>query len=255
MEAEKEKSTNPAEPSDKEKEEGLEEEGPEEESSEDSSDSTSEEEKSTNPAEPQTSNLEDTAQEEVTEEHAQELSDMYRQTMQPRIVKVEQNLQYAATRTVVALFHGTVGSLAEPVDILPEQLKELQTLGEVNQEALKTLDKGRNRSEQLRLLLKSKEAHLLTQKANLEQELSRKINWVQRRLAELQAEDGAIEKMISFHESVEEYAVRSMEALKSAQGSRAATIMSWPGLSFDTNLIALFFRQNFCSFNTDSFAD
>ena len=52
--------------------------------------------------------------------------------MQQHVAKVEDNLQYAATRTVVALFHGTVGSLAEPADILPEHLKELQTLGIVS---------------------------------------------------------------------------------------------------------------------------
>ena len=123
--------------------------------------------------------------------------------------------------------------MAKPSDILPEHLKELQTLGVVSQEALNTLEKGRKRSDQLRLLLRSKEAHLTAQKSEMEREMDRKMNFVKKKLIELQAVGKAIEKSISFHNNVDEYTVRSMRALRAAQDSRAATIMSWPGLSLD----------------------
>ena len=134
---------------------------------------------------------------------------------------------------MVALFHGSVSALATPSDIAAEDVKEFQTLGEINRETLTTLDKTKRRSEQFRLLLKAKESHLIAQKAQQEQVLSKKINWVQSKLTEVQAEDGAIERMVNFHETVEDYVVQGMKSLKETQDSPQAKEIAWAGLQFD----------------------
>ena len=162
-----------------------------------------------------------------------ELNEGFRRKMQDLANKVEGSLAYSATRAVVALFHGSVSALATPSDIVAEDVKEFQTLGEINRETLTTLDKTKRRIEQFPLLLKAKESHLIAQKAQQEQALSKKINWIQSKLAEVQAEDGAIERMVNVHETVEDYVVQGMKSLKETQGSPQAKEIEWAGLQFD----------------------
>ena len=93
-------------------------------------------------------------------------------------------------------------------------------LGQVNQETQDTLLKGKKRNEQLKLLLQEKEKHLMSQKEEIETEMVRKLNWAQNRMVELRAEETAVERSLTFHSNVEEFTIRSMEALKRAQSSR-----------------------------------
>ena len=147
--------------------------------------------------------------------------------------EVEKGLAFSATRTVTALFHGLVSALHTPSDIAAEDVKEFQTLGEINRETLTTLERTKRRSEQFRLLLKAKESHLTAQKTQLDQELTKKISWIQNRLPEEQVEDGAIERMVNFHETVEEYVVEGMKSLKESQNTPQAQEIGWAGLQFD----------------------
>ena len=212
----------------------------EEESSEESSDSTSEEEaEKENPTIPipQTSSTnlaQVAAPEESPEERkkrlCRELDEGFRRKAQDLTNTVERGLAFSATRTVVALFHGSVSALQTPSDIAAEDVKEFQTLGEINRETLTTLEKTKRRSEQFRLLLKAKESHLIALKIQQDQELSKKINWIQSKLREEQAEDGAIERMGNFHETVEDYVVEGMKSLKETQSSPQAQEIGWAGL-------------------------
>ena len=227
-EAEKENPTIPGEASDvgKGKESGVEE---EEEDSTDSSDDTSEKEaEKENPAipVPQTSATKidqvatpEESLEERRERLCRELDEGFRRKMKDLTSKVENGLAFSATRTVTALFHGSVSALHTPSDLVAEDVKEFQTLGELNRETLTTLDKTRRRSEQFRLLLKAKKSHLIGLKTQQEKELSKKINWVQRKLAEEDAEKGAIEKMLKF--------------LAETQRLPEAKEVEWSGLQFD----------------------
>ena len=153
--------------------------------------------------------------------------------MQDLTNTVERGLAFSATRTVVALFHGSVSASQTPSDIAAEDVKEFQTLDEINRETLTTLEKTKRRSEQFRLLLKAEESHLIALKIQQDQELSKKINWIQSKLREEQAEDGAIERMVNFHETVEDYVVEGMKSLKETQSSPQAQEIGWAGLQFD----------------------
>ena len=152
-EAEKENPTIPVEASDvgKSKESGVEEE--EEESSE-SSDTSEEEAEKENPTipVPQTSatNVEQVATpeespEERKERLCRELDEGFRRKMQDLTNAVERGSGFAATRAVTALFHGSVSALHTPSDIAAEDVKEFQTLGEINRETLATLEKTKRK--------------------------------------------------------------------------------------------------------------
>ena len=81
--------------------------------------------------------------------------------------------------------------------------------------------------------MKAKESHLIAQKTQLDQELTKKINWIQSKLREEQAEDGAIERIVNFHETVEDYVVEGMKSLKETQSTPQAQEIGWAGLQFD----------------------
>ena len=223
----------------KSKESGVEEEDEESPESSDTSEEEAEKENPTVPV-PQTSatNIEQVATpeespEERKERLCRELDEGFRKKMKHLTNEVEKGLAFSATRAVTALFHGSVSALHTPSDIAAEDVKEFQTLGEINRETLTTLEKTKRRSEQFRLLLKAKESHLTAQKTQLDQELTKKINWIQNRLREEQVEDGAIERMVNFHETVEEYAVEGMKSLKETQNTPQAQEIGWAGLQFD----------------------
>ena len=52
-------------------------------------------------------------------------------------------------------------------------------------------------------------------------------------LNELIAEDNEVAKAIEFHDEVEAFAVKVMQALKDAQTSKAAAILDWKGCELD----------------------
>ena len=220
---------------------GVEEEDEESSESSDTSEEEAEKENPTVPV-PQTSatNIEQVATpeespEERKERLCRELDEGFRKKMKDLTNEVEKGLVFSATRTVTALFHGSVSALHTPSDKAAEDVKEFQTLGEIDRETLTTLEKTKRRSEQFRLLLKAKESHLTAQKTQLGQELTKKINWIQAKLREEQAEDGAIERMVNFHETetVEEYVVEGMKSLKETQHTPQAQEIGWAGLQFD----------------------
>ena len=74
---------------------------------------------------------------------------------------------------------------------------------------------------------------LANQKVEMEKEMARKQNWAQNRLIELRAEEQAVEKAVEFHSDEEEFKMKAMEALKEAQTSKAAAILSWKGCELD----------------------
>ena len=209
QEAEKETNpettNNPVAASSKEAEENDED---EEEESSDSTESSSEEETkpetTNNPVGPLSANLDAPQETEGVSEierdqAATDPNGEYRETIRPCAEKCEEMLSYSASRTMVALFHGTLSGLSEPSDIEPEHLQELQVLGQTNAETYDTLLKGKKRNSQLKLLLIEKEKHLIKQKEELEQDMVRKLNWVQTRMAELKAEETAVERSLAFH--------------------------------------------------------
>ena len=83
---------------------------------------------------------------------------------------------------------------------------------------------------QLRVLLQQKSLALANQKAEMDQEITKKQNWV---LNELMAEDQEVAKAIEFHDEVESFAVKAMQALKNARSLKAAAILDWKGCELD----------------------
>ena len=161
------------------------------------------------------------------------MNEAYLDAIRPSAKRVEERIGHSASRTIVALFHGTLNSLAEASEIEPEYLRELQVLGQVNQETHETLLKGQKRNEQLRLLLRQKDLRITNQRAEMEKEITKKQNWVQNRVIELKAEDQAVAKAIEFHGEVDYFTVKAMQALKDAQTSKAAAILNWKGCELD----------------------
>ena len=212
-EAEKEKEPELANP------DGFSNEGEEKEEEEDSSASSatsSEEEKEPESANPDGPILESVpATEEgdleaAREKAASDLNEAYLEAVRPTVKSVEDKIGHSASRTIVALSHGTSNSLAEASEIEAATVRELQVLGQVNQE---TQD----------ILLR----------AEMDKEITKKQNWVQNRLNELKAEDQEVAKAIEFHGEVEYFAVNAMQALKDAQTSKAAAILDWKGCELD----------------------
>ena len=165
---------------------------------------------------------------------ASDLNEAYLEAVHPAVKRVEDKICHSASRTIVALFHGTLNSLAQASEIEAATVRGLQVLGQVKQETQDTLLRGQKRNEQLRVLLQQKSLCLTNQRAEMDKEIiARKQNWVQKRLNELMAEDREVAKAIEFHGEVEYFAVKAMQALKDAQTSKAAAILNWKGCELD----------------------
>ena len=65
---------------------------------------------------------------------------------------VELSLEFSALRAIPALFHGVLADMSECSEVGITEVRELQTLGEVNYELQRSLDKELTCNEQLRLL-------------------------------------------------------------------------------------------------------
>ena len=79
-----------------------------------------------------------------------------------------------------SLFHGVLANLSECSKVTTTEVKELQTLDEVNNELLRSLRKGLKRNEQLKLLFDKKRTALEAQRLEFEEEMKRKLNFIER---------------------------------------------------------------------------
>ena len=246
---------------DKEKEDENEGEEEETESSEDEESSSEEEENPTESVKPQSSfSLEDAPavvesvsrnkdapavveaemrpQEEELEDEkkerlSREMNERFKEVMRTLAGQVENGKSYAATRTVVSLWNSLTVSFMTPSEIQEDDLKDAQLLGEINRETLESLDKQKDRAEKFRLLLREKEKYLEAERIRKDQEITKKIGWIQQKLTEVRAEEGALERMMQFHESVEDYVTKGLRELRNLQATNEAQEMQWNGLNFD----------------------
>ncbi len=171
--------------------------------------------------------------EERKERLCRELNDKFKERMKECTNSVEVNKGFTATRTVVALYHGLAFALATPSEVQLEDLKEFHLLGEINKETLESLEKQKQRSDKFKSMLRAKEKYLEAEKIRKDQEISKKIGWVETKLAEVRAEEGALNKMLKFHEAVEDYVKQGFKELRRTQASEEAKEIDWNGLQFD----------------------
>ena len=170
--------------------------------------------------------------EERKERLRRELNDRFKENMRKATIRVEEGKPYTATRTVVSLYNGLAFAFSTPSEVQTEDLKDVQLLGAINRETLDSLDKHRESSEQYKVLLESKEKYLEAERIRKDQEIVKKVGWVQAKLTEVRAEEGALDRMMKFHESVEDYVVKSMKELRNMQSSEEAQEINWEGLQF-----------------------
>ena len=69
--------------------------------------------------------------EAAREKAASDLNEAYLEAVRPAVQRVEDKIVHSALRTIVALFHGTLKSLAEASEIEAATVRELQVLGQV----------------------------------------------------------------------------------------------------------------------------
>ena len=141
--------------------------------------------------------------------------------------RVESQIDYCASRTIVALYHGALSTMSELSEVESTQIAALQTLGQMNMETQESISKGMKRNEQMKILLQQKSAALKAQRAEFEREEERKQNFIQNRLNEITAETTEMTKAEGFHQAVEGFVVTAVKALEAAQRFPAAQVLSW----------------------------
>ena len=178
---------------------------------------------------PQEEGLED----EKKERLSREMNERFKEVMRTITGQVENGKSYAATRTVISLWNFLTVSFMTPSEIQEDDLKDAQLLGEINRETLESLDRQKDRAEKFRILLREKEKYLEAERIRKDQEITKKIGWIRQKLTEVRAEEGALERMMQFHESVEDYVTTGLRELRNLQATNEAQEMQWNGLNYD----------------------
>ena len=178
---------------------------------------------------PQEEELED----EKRERLRREMNERFKEVMRTLAGQVEKGKSYAATRTGISLWNSLTVSFMTPSEIQEDDLKDAQLLGEINRETLESLDKQKDRAEKFRILLREKEKYLEAERIRKDQEITKKIGWIRQKLTEVRAEEGALERMMQFHESVEDYVTKGLRELRNLQATNEAQEMQWNGLNYD----------------------
>ena len=178
---------------------------------------------------PQEEELED----EKKERLSREMNERFKEVMRTITGQVENCKSYAATRTVISLWNSLTVSFMTPSEIQEDDLKDAQLLGEINRETLESLDRQKDRAEKFRILLREKEKYLEAERIRKDQEITKKIGWIRQKLTEVRAEEGALERMMQFHESVEDYVTTGLRELRNLQATKEAQEMQWNGLNYD----------------------
>ena len=147
--------------------------------------------------------------------------------------RVESSKSYSATRTVISLWNSLTVSFMTPSDLQQDDLRDALLLAEINRETLDSLDRQKDRAEKFRILLRAKAQYLEAERSRKNEEITRKLGWIQQKMTEVRAEEGALEKMTQFHERIEDYITAGLRELRNLQRSNEAQEMQWSGLNYD----------------------
>ena len=173
------------------------------------------------------------SKEEKKEKLGRDMDTYFKGVLRTLATRVEGNKQYSATRTVLALYNSLMVSFATPSVLQEEDLRDALLLAELNRETLNTLDRQRDRTDKFRTLLRAKAQALEAERQRKNEEIGKKLGWIQQKMTEVRAEENALEKMTQFHESVETYVTTGLRELRNLQKSEDAVEMQWSGLNYD----------------------
>ena len=173
------------------------------------------------------------SKEEKKERLSREIDTYFKGVLRTLATRVEGNKQYSATRTVLALYNSLIVSFATPSVLQEEDLRDALLLAELNRETLDTLDRQRDRTDKFRTLLRAKAQALEAERNRKNEEIAKKLGWIQQKMTEVRAEENALQKMTQFHESVETYVTTGLRELRNLQKSEDAVEMQWSGLDYD----------------------
>ena len=178
---------------------------------------------------------EEESKEEKRERLSREMDEHFKGVLKTLAGKVESSKNYSATRTVLSLWNSLTVSFMTPSDLQEDDLRDALLLAEINRETLDTLDRQnqKDRAEKFRILLRAKAQYLEAERSRKNEEIARKLGWIQQKMTEVRAEENALEKMTNFHESIEEYVTTGLRELRNLQKSNEAQEMEWSGLDFD----------------------
>ena len=172
-------------------------------------------------------------EEERREMIARTIDEAFKKAMGPISGAVENTKKFAATRTVVSLWSAVVMALYTPSDMDENDLNYTLLLSELNKQTLDTLDSQAEKAERLRELLQEKKRALEEERDLMNQRITKKLNWIIQKRAEIQAEENSLEKMRGYHENIRKYVSQALGELKRIQESPEAEAIQWAGLSFD----------------------
>ena len=176
---------------------------------------------------------EEESKEEKRERLSREMDEHFKGVLRTLAGKVESSKNYSATRTVLSLWNSLTVSFMTPSDLQEDDLRDALLLAEINRETLDTLDRQKDRAEKFRVLLRAKAQYLEAERSRKNEEIARKLGWIQQKMTEVRAEENALEKMTQFHESIEKYVTTGLRELKNLQKSNDAQEMEWSGLDYD----------------------
>ena len=176
---------------------------------------------------------EEESEEEKKERLSREMDEYFKGVLRTLAAKVEGSKNYSATRTVLSLWNSLTVSFMTPSDLQEDDLRDALLLGEINRETLDTLEVQMNRAEKFRTLLRAKAQALEAERIRKNDEIAKKLGWIQQKMTEVRAEENALEKMTQFHEDVESYVTTGLRELRNLQKSEDAREMQWSGLDYD----------------------
>ena len=173
------------------------------------------------------------SKEEKKERLSREMDTYFKGVLRTLAAKIEGNKQYSATRTVLALYGALTASFATPSDLQEDDLRDSLLLAELNRETLNTLYAQCDRTDRYRTLLRAKAQALEAERQRKNEEITRKLGWIEQKMTEVRAEENALRKMSEFHESIETYVATGLRELRNLQKSEDAVEMQWSGLDYE----------------------
>ena len=134
--------------------------------------------------------------------------------------------------------HGAVAVVQELHEVGETEVTDVQALGVMNEETLKTLSDSMARNNRLAGALENKLRELGKGMDDFIEEQAKKKAWVQQRLTELNAEQGTLRKSEKPHALIEKFVELTMTGFQEAQKSDVGKELRWmPDMVFNAESI------------------
>ena len=174
------------------------------------------------------------SEDQQIEEHrklVEEFNEKFLESIRPTVQGIESCLGSSASRSIGSMFHCSLGSIQELYELTGSEVHDLQSLGLVNDETLKTVSDSMARNKRLEDALDKK---IKAMEQEFEEFVERKRRaWVQSKAAELRAERTALEKSERLHGLVEKFVELCMRGFKESKESALGQRLNWlPEMEF-----------------------